>query len=362
MNIHAYLTQQKQRIADQAQQVRDFAVFDFSHVPEQPVMRDECRELIDAMLRFDASGIPSHLAIVGARGSGKTLTLKYLQRLIPDQTALRIHYANCRHHNTSYRIFAHLLGGQCAGASLSELFQRFQARSGRKTVLVLDEVDLMSPKDKRREILYLLSRAEKPCMLVLLSNSPQLLKQLDAATRSSLQPIPMHFRNYDAEQIRLILEDRARRGLHRWNDAALRQIAALTVRLTNADARVAIKTLYYHVTRPDQALADCFESARRDIVIDMIHDLADHPLAILWAAATASSELARSIYDRYARFAAEQKEKPFSYVHFYATLSYLQSMGLLALISTKQGRTYTNRVMLTFDPEVATSVAGLRFG
>ncbi len=84
----------------------------------------------------------------------------------------------------------------------------------RKTVLVLDEVDLMSPKDKRREILYLLSRSEQPYMIIMLSNSPHVLKQLDAATRSSLQPMPLHFRNYDAQQLQEILTDRARRGLH----------------------------------------------------------------------------------------------------------------------------------------------------
>jgi Cdc6-like AAA superfamily ATPase len=73
-------------------------------------------------------------------------------------------------------------------------------------------VDLMSPKDKHREILYMLSRSEQPYMIVMLSNSPHVLKQLDAATRSSLQPAPLHFRNYDAEQIRQILQDRPSGG------------------------------------------------------------------------------------------------------------------------------------------------------
>ena len=32
-------------------------------------------------------------------------------------------------------------------------------------------------------------------MVVMLSKSPQVLTQLDAATRSSLQPMPLHFKN-----------------------------------------------------------------------------------------------------------------------------------------------------------------------
>jgi len=37
-------------------------------------------------------------------------------------------------------------------------------------------------------------------------------------------------------------------------------------------------------------------------------------------------------------------------------------MGLVALISTKQGRTYTNRILLTFDREVLNEICNLRFG
>jgi Cdc6-like AAA superfamily ATPase len=147
----------------------------------------------------------------------------------------------------------------------------------------------MSPKDKRREVLYMLSRSEQPYMVIMLSNSPQVLKQLDAATRSSLQPMPIHFRNYDAEQICRILRDRAQRGLHCWDDARLAEIAALATRMTNADTRVAIKTLHYSVTRPKDDLTACFERARRDIVIDVINDLTDANLTILWAIATSPS-------------------------------------------------------------------------
>ncbi|MCY2928872.1 MAG: AAA family ATPase [Planctomycetota bacterium] len=362
MDIAAYLRQQKEQIGHESRQVKDFSVFDFNYIPPQPVVRMECKELIDEMLRFEVSGIASHYAVIGSRGSGKTLMLKYLQRIMPGQTCLEFLYANCRHHNTSFKIFSHLLGGQIAGGSLTGLYDRFLQKYRRKTVVVLDEVDLMSPKDKHREILYLLSRSEQPYMIVMLSNSPHLVKQLDAATRSSLQPVPLHFKNYNAEQIHEILRDRAAQGLHRWDDGSIAQIAALTTRLTNADARVAIKTLKYTVTKPGEDLTNCFERARRDIVVDMVNDLSDANLMILWAAATSKSDLAKEIYQRYCRFSQTQQEKPFSYVYFYSNLSYLQSVGLVALVSTKVGRTYTNRVLATFDTSIVDSLFKLRFG
>jgi cell division control protein 6 len=361
VDVAAYLRKQREQLGRGAQHVKDFSVFDFNYVPDEPLMREECRRLIDAMLRFDITGIPTHQVVIGARGSGKTLALKFLQRVIPTQTGLHIVYANCREHNTSFKIFAHLLAGDVAGASLTELYNRLLQRCRAKTVVVLDEVDLMSPKDPRREILYLLSRSEKPFMVVMLSNSPHVVKQLDAATRSSLQPEPLHFRNYNAEQIQQILRDRAQRGLRQWDDGQLAEIAALTVRQTNADARVAIKTLYHLVCGLAGDIPACFEQARRDIVVDVVNDLSDPNLLILWAAATSPVELAKPIYQRYARASQAQRAKPFSYVYFYANLSYLQSLGLIALVSTKVDRSYTNRVLLTCERSIVESIYKLRF-
>ena len=85
-------------------------------------------------------------------------------------------------------------------------------------------------------------------LVIMLANNQHLLQELDPATRSSLQPTPLHFKNYDAAQLQEILRERAQRGLHNWDEGTLAQIAAMTTRLVNSDARVAIKTLQYTVT------------------------------------------------------------------------------------------------------------------
>jgi Cdc6-like AAA superfamily ATPase len=313
------------------------------------------------MLRFDISGIATNFAIIGSRGSGKTLTMKYLSQIIPKQTGLDMHYVNCRHHNTSFKILSKLLNKNCSGLSLDKLFELFSQLFTDKTVFVLDEIDLMSPKDKNRDILYLLSRSENPVMVITLSNNPHLLKELDAASRSSLQPVQMHFANYNAEQINKILYDRAEKGLHRYEPREISRIAAMTTKKTNSDTRVAIKTLYYKVTEPQNSVESCFENARKDIVIDVINDLSDQNLLILTAAAQNPSDLAKDIYGLYSKLCRSQYEKPFSYVYYYSNLGYLQSIGLIALVSTKQGRTYTNRVVLTFNKDILTQTCQLRF-
>jgi hypothetical protein len=54
-------------------------------------------------------------------------------------------------------------------------------------------------------------------------------------------------------------------------------------------------------------------------------------------------------------------EEPFSYVYFYASLSYLQSLGLILLLSTKAERTYTNRIQALFDPVLLDAIRASRF-
>ena len=92
----------------------------------------------------------------------------------------------------------------------------------------------------------------------------------------------------------------------------------------------------------------------------MITDLSDSALMILQAVVTSTSAFAREIYKTYCRVSSKHHEKPFSYVYFYSNLSCLQSMGLAALIATKVGRTYANRVMLAFEKQVLETVCKLR--
>lgn len=362
MSIVPYICRKKQSYNSSSDRIKDFSVFDFNYIPDEPFMRDESRHLINEMLRFEMSGIPTHQAVIGSKGSGKTLTLKYLQKVMAEHTELDIVYANCREHNTSFKIFANLLNTEARGASLSELYNRFCTQYTGKTVVLLDEIDLMSPKDKRRDILYFLSRSKNPYMVIMLSNNYKVLNEIDPSTKSSLQPMPVYFKNYDAHQLQQILLDRAKAGLHIWQQSDLGQIAALCTKKTNSDARVAIKTLFYATTGSSESIEVCFEKARKDIISEMITNLSGPVLMMLEATATGKSDFARDIYKRYSAISARQNEKPFSYVHFYSHLSYLQSMGLVALISTKVGITYANRVVLTFSESILEPICKARFG
>lgn len=142
----------------------------------------------------------------------------------------------------------------------------------------------------------------------------------------------------------------------------MRRIAALTARNTNSDVRVAIKTLYYSAVEPGLGVEQNFERARKDLFLDVIKDLNEKNLFILKAAAEEKEKHVKRVYEKYRRLSERYREEPFSYVYFYANLAYLQSLGLILLISTKANRSYTNRIELVFDAELLETIWEMRFG
>ena len=362
MDIEKYLSERQARLDKSKDLIQNFDVFDFNYIPDKPLMREEVKPVIDALLRYQQTGIANNVLILGSRGSGKSVFAKYLMKVLSQQGQIDFAYANCRKHNTSFKILAFLLGLRPRGCSLDELWQKFTDSTKGKIVFILDEVDLMSDKDKHKDILYLISRSPNNYMAILLSNNPKFLNPLDESIKSTLQPEIVHFANYNALEIDKILMDRARTGLKSLPKRIIREIAAMTVKNTNSDVRVAIKTLYLWALEPDVPLKDHFEKARRDIMFDVVKDLNDKNLLILKAALSRQDGFVKDTYETYRRISAQFNEEPFSYVHFYSNLSYLQSLGLIILISTKVKRTYTNRIQLTFDPGIFAATWKARFG
>jgi len=361
MDIENYLAEKQQHLNKSKERIRNYAVFDFNYVPKKPLMRQEVKPLIDALLRYQQTGIANNLLILGSRGSGKSVLAKYLMKILYERGKIDFTYTNCRQHNTSFKILASILGLKPRGCSIDELWYKFEDSSQGKIVFVLDEVDLMSEKDKNKDILYLISRSQNNYMAILLSNNPKFLNPLDESIKSTLQPEIVHFASYNAIEIEQILTERAKTGLQFIPNRIIREIAAMTVKNTNSDVRVAIKSLYLWALEPDVSLKEHFEKARRDIMFDIVKDLNDKNLLILRASLSGKNSFVRDVYETYKRISIQYNEEPCSYVNFYSNLSYLQSLGLILLISTKVNRTYTNRIQLTFDSSILNTIWQIRF-
>ena len=64
MRIQDYIDEQARHLDNTSERIRDFHVFDFNYIPEQPLMRDEVKPVIDACLRYLKTGIANHLTDV----------------------------------------------------------------------------------------------------------------------------------------------------------------------------------------------------------------------------------------------------------------------------------------------------------
>jgi Cdc6-like AAA superfamily ATPase len=124
---------------------------------------------------------------------------------------------------------------------------------------------------------------------------------------------------------------------------------------------VAIKGLFYVATEPRVTAEQAFDRAGKDVVVDLVRDLNDKSLLILESARRTRSGFVKEIYQCYLRLSEAHGEIPFSYMHFYNNLSYLQSCGLILLVSTKVARAYTNRIRLLFDPAIEAETYHQRF-
>ena len=167
MDMERYIKERRTSFSRQNKTIIDYSVFDFNHVPEKPLIRTEAKHIIDALVQYEKTGIPTNLAIYGSRGCGKTLTLKYLSRLMGKESALHILYANVRYYSTSFKILAHILRKSSRGLSMVELYNQFQKKHPSQTAIILDEVHLWAPKERQRELLYFLSRDRRNYLIIM---------------------------------------------------------------------------------------------------------------------------------------------------------------------------------------------------
>ena len=233
MDLNQYLQQRENALKNRIKNIKDLKVFDFNYLSPQPLLREEIKPIIDALLKYDQTKIPTNLAIFGSRGSGKTIMLKFLKKSLEQKTNITFLYTNVRNSNTTFKILAEILHLKPRGISLNEMFEKFTHQYTQKTVVILDEIDLLSPKDKNKEILYLLSRSTNNYVTIMLSNNARFLNEIDQSTKSTLQPQTIHFKNYDSMQIYKILKQRAKTGLKQYKPEQLQQISALTVKDTS---------------------------------------------------------------------------------------------------------------------------------
>ena len=225
----------------------------------------------------------TNMFICGASGTGKTLCMKLILDQLKENSALVIPiYVNCWDYPTKMAIFYKISEALSLilprrGLAADEVFERIldaMKKQNMAILLVLDELDSIVFK-KEDSFLYTMSRAglDRGARfgIVAISNKSDLTKLLDMRAASSLRLSSFEFKEYNVEQLKAIVLERAKNALvpKTWDAEAIEACARASFGKTG-NARLALEILWKSAQLAEQRNSAKIEPQDIEEVVKMV--------------------------------------------------------------------------------------------
>jgi orc1/cdc6 family replication initiation protein len=197
-----------------------------------PFREDQQQYLADCLKPLLHGRAGRNVLIHGAPGIGKTAAARAVLRELEDTTDDIAHvYINCWQHNTTFRILVQICDAfgyrLVHNKKTDELMDIVEHNLGKKPwVLVFDEID----KAEDTDFLYFLLEKVFHKSIILITNYPEWLTDLDERVRSRLTAEMLEFKAYNEQEVHTILSQRLPFAFQDnvWSDDAFTHVARVT--------------------------------------------------------------------------------------------------------------------------------------
>jgi archaeal cell division control protein 6 len=343
------------------------------YVPEKlPFRDDEIKALAQVLSTIFKGARPSNLLLFGKPGTGKTAAARsVVDRLAKKANELKTNvtvlFVNAKiAGGSAYKVLfeiAEELGinkeqekqVHFTGLSMGEATDRvlhFIQRKKLNLVLVIDEIDSLVDRSGD-DILYNFTRANQRMKggfitLIGISNSLTFKDKLDPRVRSSLSEEEIVFNPYTVDQLRQILQERAKLAFNEGaiSDAAVNLCAAIAGR-EHGDARKAIDLLRVAaelaeregITKVDEKHVRASEDRiERDAPFVALKNAPVHHKLVIVAIIKSTNGTTGKVYDIYLSLCNQAEQKPLTQRRLTQIISELDLLGLVSTDIVNQGR------------------------